>query len=136
MNTNSMANISGADIVRESIRSRFGLLAVTLVLAILVPTILPNTRIIAILFTPLSTTVLLSGLYAVATERRHFIIGAAMIVPAIMTDWGSKAVESNMMQAAGGHEHIARLYGSSPVLHPAERSLRVGFSRRDSSMRR
>ena len=101
MSTNSMADVSGSQIVRESLRSRFGLLAVTLVVAIILPTILPHARIISILFTALSTTVLLSGLYAVATDRKHFITGVVLILPAMMADWGSKAVESHILQAVG-----------------------------------
>ncbi len=101
MDTDAMIDARGATIVREALRSRFGLLALVLLVAIILPTILPHTRFLSVLFTALTTTVLLSGLYAVATSRKHFLIGVALIIPAIMTDWGSEVIDSHVMQAVG-----------------------------------
>jgi hypothetical protein len=95
---------SGRLIVRHALRSRFGLLFLTLLLAILLPTIMtPDMPGIELLVTVTVTVVVLSGLYAVADNKRHVIFGLILLVPAITLEWlyhGVQARALDMLSAA------------------------------------
>jgi hypothetical protein len=96
-----MPDHSGKLIVRHSLRSRFGLLFVTLLLAILLPTIItPAMPGIEVLVTVTVTGVLLSGLYAVAENKRHVLIGLIFLVPAIVLEWLYHGVQASALQIA------------------------------------
>jgi hypothetical protein len=87
MREQAMLDASGGFIVRESLRSRFGLLFVSLALAIAVPALVPDGPAISVVFTIFLTAVLLSGLYAVSTQTKHFVIGFSMVIPAVALSW-------------------------------------------------
>ena len=96
-----MPDHSGRLIVRYSLRSRFGLLFLTLLLAIVLPTIIPpDTPRIALLATATVTAVLLSGLYAVADSKRHIALGLILLVPAIALEWLYHGVQARAIDIA------------------------------------
>jgi hypothetical protein len=96
-----MSDISGGYVVRESLRSQFGFLFLSLLLAIAIPPLLPSGPLVSIIFAVLLTAVLLSGLFAVVSERTHFMIGAAMVAPALVLSWWGEAVGSLTLDTLG-----------------------------------
>jgi hypothetical protein len=96
-----MPDRSGRLIVRHSLRSRFGMLFLTLLLAILLPTIIPpGTPGITLLVTATVTAVLLSGLYAVAHSKRHIVLGLILLIPAIALEWLYHGVQNRAIDIA------------------------------------
>ncbi len=85
-----MSELTGSYIIRETLRSRFGLLFFTLLLALVVPALVPQGSVISVLFTAFFTAILFSGLYAVSRERGHFLIGLSIAAPATILNWWSQ----------------------------------------------
>ena len=85
-----MSELTGSYIIRETLRSRFGLLFFTLLLALVVPALVPQGSVISVLFTAFFTAILFSGLYAVSRERGHFLIGLSIAAPAAILNWWSQ----------------------------------------------
>lgn len=82
-----MTDISGGYIVRQSLRSRFGVLFIALLAAIAVPPMLPPGRTLSFLFAMFLTGVLFSGLFAVSKERKNFLAGVLLVIPAVTLNW-------------------------------------------------
>ena len=96
-----MSDISGGYVIRESLRSQFGFLFLSLLLAIAIPPLLPRGPLVSVIFVVLLTAVLLSGLFAVVSDRTHFLIGAAMVAPALVINWWGEAVSSQTLDTLG-----------------------------------
>ena len=87
MSNTSNADLSGGDIVRDALRSRFGVVFVMLLASLVIPTILPYRLGLSLAFTILISTVLLSGLYAVSDNRRQMLFGLSLMLPAFAVEW-------------------------------------------------
>jgi hypothetical protein len=99
VNSDPIADRTGRDIVRQAIRSRFGLLFVTLIAVMLLPPLMPQAVALNTIMLLLTAAVLFSGLYAVATSRQHLYVGLALIVPALTLGAYDRLRPSAMLEA-------------------------------------
>jgi hypothetical protein len=97
----SDSDVSGAMILRESLRSRFGLLFVALLLAIVMPSLLPTGGAADRVFTGFLTLVLLSGLYTVSRRRFQLMVGLLLVTPAIIPSWSFEYHPSRLLAIVG-----------------------------------
>jgi hypothetical protein len=87
VSTTPNAEFSGGNVVRDALRSRFGVVFVALLVALVVPAALPDRLGLSLVFTLAISAVLLSGLYAVSDTRTHMAIGLAIMLPAFAVEW-------------------------------------------------
>jgi hypothetical protein len=97
----SDSDVSGAMILRQSLRSRFGLLFVALLLAIVMPSLLPTGGAADRVFTGFLTLVLLSGLYTVSRRRFQLIVGTLLVTPAVLLSWSFEFHPTRTLAIAG-----------------------------------
>ncbi len=95
------ADTSGRLIVKQALRSRFGVLFVTLVAMLVAPNLVPYTPGLGLILTLLTTAILLSGFVAVATDRVHLFIGLALVIPALALGWYEQATGSTTANILG-----------------------------------
>jgi hypothetical protein len=103
-----MTEITGRSIIRESLRYRFGVLFVALLVTLAVPPLTSSSSLIRLLFSIAITAVLLSGLFAVSAEKKTFYIGLAVVIPAVAANWAARLTMDAGLDAIG--EALAMLF--------------------------
>jgi Ion channel len=96
-----MTEITGRSLIRESLRHRFGVLFVALLVTLAVPPLTSSGPLIRLLFSITITAVLLSGLFAVSAEKKTFYIGLALVIPAVAANWVARLTMDAGLDAIG-----------------------------------
>ncbi len=97
-----MTEITGHSLIRESLRHRFGVLFVALLVTLAVPPLTSSGPLIKLLFSITITAVLLSGLFAVSAEKKTFYVGLALVIPAVAARWVARLTMDTGLDAIGG----------------------------------
>jgi hypothetical protein len=92
--TGRKAGPGGIRVVRVFTSGRFGVLFWFLVVALAAPLAVPDGPIIRRIVAGLMFVVLLSGLNAISEDRRGFLLGASIAIPAVALHWLGLALDS------------------------------------------